>query len=57
MIRGLYAITPDWDDTGKLVEAVAESLAGIPTEVLRRRAPDRLLGHAYDNLARDYYEL
>ena len=36
MIRGLYAITPDWDDTGKLVEAVAESLA-VGTRLLQYR--------------------
>lgn len=35
---------------------VAESLAGIPVEVLRHRPASRLLGHAYNNLARDYYE-
>ena len=27
VIRGLYAITPDWGDTGKLIDAVGASLA------------------------------
>lgn len=27
VIRGLYAITPDWDDTSRLVAAVAETLS------------------------------
>jgi thiamine-phosphate pyrophosphorylase len=48
-IRGLYAITPDWDDAARLFRAVAAALAG-GARVLQYRnktaAPARRLEHA-----------
>ncbi len=47
--RGLYGITPEWDDTGKLLDAIAAAASGGMVALQWRRktaAPDAALAQA-----------
>lgn len=50
VIRGLYAITPDWDDTGRLLEAVEASL-GAGTRLLQYRNKPASTAHKREQLS------
>ena len=49
VIRGLYAITPDWDDTARLVAAVGETLSA-GTRLLQYRNKAASLGKKREQL-------